>query len=117
MQDKKDIKILSPIYGFELGAIITPENTLYDQFRIWAELASTTTEGDGKAAIICAFVGEEPKDDSLSNPLQWKIAEKKIKEMTSEEEITVFTKGDDRQVIINAVTRRLAEINGGKATE
>lgn len=119
MEKEKNIRVLTPMFGFVIGATVTPDSSFYKDFRVWAEQKSTITDDRNKVVQICEFIGEdsveksakeEQDDDSLSMYLQWKIAEKRIKEMTSEEEISVFTKGDDRQVIANAVTKRIAEI-------
>ena len=55
--NEPNIKVLSPIFGFFIGDIVTPDSMFYRQFRIWAEYGSTITVDISKdAEIICEFV-------------------------------------------------------------
>ena len=55
-----NIRVLSPIFGFFINDIVTPDSMFYHQFRIWAENRSTITVNINKEAEkICEF-----KDDN-----------------------------------------------------
>jgi hypothetical protein len=51
-----NIRVLSPIFGFFINDIVTPDSMFYPQFRIWATNNSTITVNISKdAEIICEF--------------------------------------------------------------
>lgn len=112
VQIHKDIRVLSPIYGFFIGAIVTSESSFYETFEIWAELKSTITDDAGKTAQLCEFI-EEEKGDALSKDLHWKVAEKQINIMTSVEDIDAFIEGEDRKPVLESVEERKKELNAG----
>ncbi len=122
---ERDIKVLSAMYGYDDGTIITSSmTTVYDQFKNWAEWESTTT-ADGKAVKICEFIEEKSESikekkviektitkDAISVLMDAKDAVEMILKMETVEDITKFTIGDNRKIVRTAIGKKFESLKG-----
>lgn len=117
MSDLKDksIKLLTSIYGYEIGTIVTPDFTLYPQFKAWAECESTITES-GKAVKICEFVEKEAENLSV---LLKKASDVigRIKDMQDPDEIEKFIEGETRPTVVEVANLTITALRGNHDAE